>query len=316
MSVPAVRTMSIERKFAIGVVALCVGSWATGARTRFLGKRRRMAAFSTMTRADGSVVEIDLRRPPDAEFGVIFFNGLGLPHEQWAWVREHLPESAACVGYNRPGHGLSSPRAEAALEEQLRIVDELRERYLDGLPVVMVGHSIGGHLAAAYAESRGDAGLSHVVMVDPTIIADLRAGLGELPDWWTRQRLLLECLWAASGLNVLRPMTPAREHYAEDIKESLTAYHAMPSVWATAYREYMAARAYPPVERLTVPLHVVTALQGTRSAVKHRTSQERMLELSEFSCHHVYEDADHMGVVAEEIHAKTLAELIVPGSKA
>ncbi|WP_405984027.1 alpha/beta hydrolase [Streptomyces sp. NBC_00872] len=308
--------MSIERKFAIGVAALCVGSWAAGARTRFLGSRRRMAAFSTMPRADGRVVEVDHRRPPGAEFGVIFFNGLGLPHEQWAWVREHLPGNAACVGYNRPGHGLSSPLPGATLEEQFRIVDELRERYLDGLPLVLAGHSIGGYLAAAYAASRRDTALSHVVMVDPTIISDLRANLGRLPDRWTRQRLLMECLWAATGLNILRPMTPVRELYAEEIKESLTAFHAMPRVWATAYGEYMAARVYPPVEKLGVPLHVVTALKGTRSAVRHRRSQERMLELSDLSWHHVRGDADHMGVVAEETYAKALAELIVPGSAA
>jgi pimeloyl-ACP methyl ester carboxylesterase len=306
--------MSIERKFAIGVAMLCVGSWATGARVRFLGTRRRMAAFSTMPRADGRVVEVDHRRPPDAEFGVIFFNGLGLPHEQWAWVREHLPENAACVGYNRPGYGLSSPLPGATLEEQLQIVDELRERYLDGLPLVLAGHSIGGYLAAAYAASRRDAALSHVVLADPTVIADLHASLGQLPDRWARQRLLLECLWAAAGLNVLRPMTPVRDLYPEEIKESLTAFHALPRVWATAYREYMAARAYPPVGKLAVPLHVVTALKGTRSAVKHRASQERMVELSDLSWHHLREDADHMGVVAEETHAKTLAELIVPGS--
>ncbi|MGW3951221.1 alpha/beta hydrolase [Streptomyces sp. NPDC004752] len=308
--------MPIERKFAIGVAGLCVGSWAIGARTRFLGMRRRAAAFSTLSRADDGVVEVDHRRPPDAAFGVLFFNGLGMPHEQWAWVREHLPQTAACVGYNRPGHGLSSPLPEATLEEQFQIVDELRSRYLDGLPVVLVGHSLGGYLAAAYAESRGDAGLSHVVMVDPTVIADLHAHVGRLPDWWTRQALLLECLWAGAGLNVLRPMTPVREHYAEEVKESLTAYHARPRTWATAYREYMAARAYPPVEKLAVPLHVMTALKGTRSAVKHRTSQERMLELSDRSWHHVCEDADHMGVVAQEPHAKSLVELIVSGGTA
>ncbi|MFH8798079.1 alpha/beta hydrolase [Streptomyces sp. NPDC017936] len=313
---PAARTISIERKFAIGVAALCVGSWATGARTRALGARRRTAAFSTMSRADGRVVEVDHRRPPDAAFGVIFFNGLGLPHEQWARVREHLPGNAACVGYNRPGHGLSSPLPGATLDEQFRIVDELRERYLAGLPLVLVGHSIGGYLAAAYAASRGDAALSHVVMADPTSIADLRAGVGRPSDRWTRQVLLMECLWAAVGLNVLHPMTPVRELYAEEVKESFTAFHARPRVWATAYREYMAARAYPPVGKLTVPLHVVTALKSTRSAAKHRMSQERMLELSDLSWHHVREDADHMGVVAEETHAKTLAELIVPGNRA
>ncbi|OPC77102.1 hypothetical protein B4N89_41790 [Embleya scabrispora] len=315
MGARTVGMMSMERKVAVGVAALCVGGWAVGARTRLLGSRRRRAAFSTMARADGRVVEVDHLRPSGAEFGVIFFNGLGLPHEQWARVREHLPENAACVGYNRPGHGLSSPLPDIGLAEQFRIVDELRGHYLDGLPLVLVGHSIGGYMAAAYAASRTDANLSHVVMVDPTIIADLQASLGLLPDWWTRQRLLMECLWAASGLNVLRPMTPVREHYAEDVKESLTAYHARPRVWATAYREYMAARTYPPVGKVAVPLHVVTALKGTRG-VAHRASQERMLELSDVSSHHVREDADHMGVVAEETPAKTIAELIVPGGRA
>jgi pimeloyl-ACP methyl ester carboxylesterase len=308
--------MSIERKFAIGMAALCVGSWATGARTRFLGTRRRMSAFSTMPRPNGGVIEVDQRRPPDAKFGVVFINGLGLPHEQWAWVREHLPENAAIVGYNRPGYGLSSPLTGATLEDQLCIIDELRECYLDGLPLVLAGHSIGGYLAAAYAASRRDAGVSHVVMVDATIISDLQASLGQLSDWWTRQRLLMECLWAAAGLNVLRPVIPVRELYSSEIKESFTAFHALPRVWATAYREYLAARAYPAVRKLAVPLHVVTALKGTRSDVRHRASQERMLELSDRSWHHVRADADHMGVVAEETHAKILAELVVPGSNA
>ncbi|MFE7425655.1 alpha/beta hydrolase [Streptomyces sp. NPDC057545] len=278
-----------------------------------------MAAYTLFERPDGGVVEVDHRRPPDAEFGVLLFNGLGLPHEQWSWVRGFLPGNAACVGYNRPGHGLSSPLRGATLEDQFRIVDELRERYLDDLPLVLVGHSIGGYLAAAYAASRGSAAsresgaLSHVVMVDPTIISDLQASLGLLPDWWTRQRLLMECLWAATGLNILRPMTPAGTLYSEEIKESLTAYHARPRVWATAYREYMTARTYPPVGRLGLPLHVVTALKGTRSAEKHRRSQETMLELSDSSWHHVLDDADHMGVVAEQTHAKTLAELVIPG---
>ncbi|MEU4896059.1 alpha/beta fold hydrolase [Streptomyces sp. NPDC044780] len=266
-----------------------------------------------MPRVDGGVVEVDHRRPRDAAFGVIFFNGLALPHEQWAWVREHLPENAACVGYNRPGHGLSSPLRGTTPEEQFRIVDELRAYYLDGLPVVLVGHSVGGHLAAAYAESRGGAGLSHVVMVDTTVIDDLRAVIGELSDWWARQQLLLECLWAATGLNVLRPIGPFRELYAEEIKKSLTEYHALPRTWTTAYREYMAARTYPAVRKLPLPLHVVTALKGA-NAMKHRRSQERMLELSDRSWHHMHEDAGHIGIVAERAHAKALAELIVPGS--
>ncbi|WP_165521934.1 alpha/beta fold hydrolase [Micromonospora zingiberis] len=310
---PTVRTLSLERKVAIGVAALAVSSWAIGARTRFVGRRRRTAEFSTMPRVDGGVVEVDYRRSPDAEFGVIFCNGLGFPHEQWAWVREHLPESAACVGYNRPGHGLSSPLPEATLEEQFQIVDELRKYYLDGLPVVLVGHSLGGYLAAAYAESRGDAGLSHVVMIDPTVIADLQAIVGKLPHAWARQHLLLESVWAATGLNALRPIGAFHGLYPGEVSSSITEYHALPRTWITAYREYLTASTYPPVERLTVPLHVVTALKGTKAA-KHRASQEQLLELSDRSWHHLYEEANHIGILAEQTHAKELAELIVPGS--
>ncbi|MFJ4585166.1 hypothetical protein [Streptomyces echinatus] len=41
-----------------------------------------------------------------------------------------------------------------------------------------------------------------------------------------------------------------------------------------------------------------------------------MLELSDRSWYHVHEDTTHIGIVAEQTHAKALAELIVPGSRA
>ncbi|WP_439673440.1 alpha/beta fold hydrolase [Embleya sp. MST-111070] len=307
-------TTSLERKFAIGVAGLSAWSWAIGARARRAGKRRREAEFSVMPRGDGTVVEVDERRPANAAFGVVFFNGLGLPHEEWTGVRRYLPETAAHVGYNRPGHGLSSPRDGVTLEEHFEIVDELRDRYLDGLPVVLVGHSLGGHLAAAYAELRGDTGLSHVVMVDPTVTADLRARAGDSADAWTRQRLLMERVWAVAGLNVLRPLGSFGGHFSDEIRAGLTQYHAQPRTWATAYREYLAAHSYRPVRGLGVPLHVVTALKGT-IAERHLASQQRMLALSERSRHHVYEDVDHMGVVADERCAKALAHLASPESR-
>ncbi|RKN35811.1 alpha/beta hydrolase [Streptomyces hoynatensis] len=307
----------MERKFAVGVAALLLHGWTFGARARARGRRYRTAAFGRMDRPGGGVVEVHGRRAEGAELGVIFCNGLGLPHEQWDWVCGNLPDNVAYVRYNRPGYGLSSPLPGApTAEEQLKVIDELRDRYLGGLPLVLAGHSLGGHLAAAYAASRTEGDVSHVVMVDPLVLGQLKALRGGPDDLWRRQQLLIERVWAASGLNVLRPSSPVRETYAEETRESITDFHALPSVWATAYREYVTAFSYPAIARLAAPVHVVTALRTARNAEGHRRAQAGLRDLSGRFRHHVIEDADHMRVLAEETHARTVAELIVSGGMA
>jgi pimeloyl-ACP methyl ester carboxylesterase len=308
--------MSIEGTFTCGAAGLLAASVALGARVRHRGLRDRAATYATVRRPGSGLVEVDCRRPGDATLGVIFCNGLGLPHEQWAWVCAHLPDNVAYVKYNRPGYALSSRLPGASRDDQFAIVDELRDRFLGGLPVVMVGHSLGGYLAAAYAAARRDDALSHVVLVDATNIDELPASRGTGPELWLRQRLLLEPLWAAAGLNVLRPMSKMRDLYPEEIADRFTAFHALPSVWVNAYREYEAAHRYPPVGRVPIPLHVVTALSRLGDPAAHRESQSRLLELSEHSEHHFVEGADHVQLTANEVHAKVIADLVMAGGAA
>lgn len=305
----------VERAFVAGAAGLVAGSAAWGARIRRRGLRERAVAYLTVDRPGGGRVEVDYRRPDGADLGVIFSNGLGLPHEQWWWVCSQLPDNVAYVKYNRPGYALSTPIPHASREDQFVIIDELRTRFLDGLPVVMVGHSLGGYLAAAYAASRGAAALSHVVMVDSTNIDELPASRGSTAELWARQRMLMEPFWAATGLNVLRPLSKMRDRYPEAIRDRFAAFHALPSVWVNAWREYETAhRRYPPVGTVPVPLHVVTALSRLGNSEAHRVSQSKLLNLSEHSEHHLVEESDHDQITANDVHAKVVANLIMAGS--
>jgi pimeloyl-ACP methyl ester carboxylesterase len=306
--------MSIEGAFAAGAAGLLTASVGLGVRVRRRGLRDRAAAYTTIDRPGGGRVEVDCRRPDGATLGVVFSNGLGLPHEQWAWVCAHLPDDVAYVKYNRPGYGLSSRLPKPSRDDQFAIIDELRDEFLGGLPVVMVGHSLGGYLAVAYVAARRDDALSHVVVVDGTNIDDLSASRGTTEELWVRQILLMEVLWAAVGMNVLRPHSTMRDYYAAEVRERFVAFHALPSVWVTAYREYEAAHRDPPVGKVPIPLHVVTALGRIGDPTAHRESQRRLLELSEHSEHHIVEGSDHEQITANEVHAKVIANLVTAGS--
>jgi pimeloyl-ACP methyl ester carboxylesterase len=315
------KTISVERQFALGVAGLLAGGIARGAMTRRRGARNRRAAYDVIERAGGGLVEVDAHRPPGARLGVIFSNGLGAPHEEWAWVCAHLPEDVAYLKYHRPGYGLSSRAGHAAAPdgraaEQFSLIDELRDRFLGDLPVVVAGHSLGGYLAAAYAARRPGEGISHVVLVDATTIEDLVRCRGALSDRWTRQHLVMEWLCAGLGLNIARPMSRMREGYPEEIRDAFTAFQARPGSWATALREYREAFSYPAVGRLGIPLHVVTAVNGLSDVKSHAASQRSLLQLSDRATQHLVDGTDHVQVVSEEVNAKTIAELIVTGGDA
>ncbi|NUT45825.1 MAG: alpha/beta fold hydrolase [Saccharothrix sp.] len=304
-------SIPVERKFAIGVAGLLAGHIARGAWVRRRGARRRAAAYDVFDRGSGRPVEVDAHRPADARLAVIFSNGLGSPHEQWTWVCAHLPDDVAYLKYNRP-----APTRDGGVDEQFALLDRLRDHYLGDLPVVVVGHSLGGYLAAAYAARRPAAGISHVVLVDATNIDDLVRARGSKTDVWTRQQLVMELAWAALGFNVTRPMSRWRDSYPAEVRAAMTEFHARPGVWAATLREYRQAFSWPAVGRLSVPLHVVTAVNGLPDTRAHAASQRGLLELSDRSTQHHLEETDHEQVLSDETNAKAVAALVLNGGAA
>jgi alpha-beta hydrolase superfamily lysophospholipase len=128
---------------------------------------------------------------PDARRIVILAHGYGEHLGRYDHVAEVLVDRGAIVaGPDHVGHGRSGGE-RVVITDFDRVVDDLhavvrrvKERY-PGLPVVLVGHSMGGLIGARYAQLHGDE-LAGLVLTGPvlgtwTAATDMLA-LDEIPD--------------------------------------------------------------------------------------------------------------------------------------
>ncbi|QWF82690.1 alpha/beta fold hydrolase [Amycolatopsis sp. CA-230715] len=308
---------ALERQVAAGLSVLLGLSAATGVLTRRSGRRDRKRRYPVHRRADGTLVEFAAHLPDDARYVVLLEAGLGMPHEYWDWVCAELPGDAGWFRYHRPGYGLSTPRPEFALREHFDLLDELRNAHFPERPVVLVGHSLGGYLAAAYAAfHRGtDRGIRRLVLVDSTNIRQVHRTAGSAPDRWARQTMVLERIFALTGLGALRPAANRRRTYADEVNRTHRAFLSEYRSWATAHREYRASQDFPELGDVGVPMDVVTVSNGLASSAAHRSAQAELLDLSTESEHHFVQDAEHESVVATREHAAEVVRVIAAGMR-
>jgi alpha-beta hydrolase superfamily lysophospholipase len=128
---------------------------------------------------------------PDARHIVILAHGYGEHLGRYEYVADFLIERGAVVaGPDHVGHGRSGGERVVVTDYEL-VVDDLhsivtraKERH-PGLPLVVVGHSMGGMIGARYAQLHGEelAGLvlSGPVLGSWTPVTDLLE-LDEIPD--------------------------------------------------------------------------------------------------------------------------------------
>ncbi|WP_327088131.1 alpha/beta hydrolase [Nonomuraea sp. NBC_01738] len=113
---------------------------------------------------DGVTIDVDVEQPDDPAYAVVFAHGWVLNRHSWTYQRESMPaDQAMLVHYDQRGHGASTPGPPDACTIE-RLAQDL-ETVLDtvvpaGLPIVLVGHSMGGMtimgLAARRPELFGD----------------------------------------------------------------------------------------------------------------------------------------------------------------
>ena len=125
----------------------------------------------------------------DAERIVVLVHGYGEHIGRYDHVAEALVERGAIVvGPDHIGHG-ESKGERVLIEDFDQLVDDLHtvvegtRRQHPGLPVVMVGHSMGGLVATRYAQRHGDE-LAGLVLSAPSIglAAVLAPVLVQLPE--------------------------------------------------------------------------------------------------------------------------------------
>ncbi len=128
---------------------------------------------------DGSIGRIYVRTWPNpaATFIALIAHGYGEHIGRYEHVAERLvAEGAVVVGPDHLGHGRSE--GERALVESgenfttdLRAVAEHAQENHPGLPMVLIGHSMGGLIATRFAQRHGDE-LAALVISGPILGAD------------------------------------------------------------------------------------------------------------------------------------------------
>lgn len=167
------------------------------------------SSFSPLTATDGTnlvVVDWPLQRGP-VRGVVLIVHGLG----EHAWRYDHVAQRLnewgfAVRGYDQYGHGESMgprgalPHQDRLLSDLAEVVDESRARMHEGTPLILLGHSMGGLVAARFAAAgtrplQGlvlsspafDPGLNLfqklLLAVLPRIAPDLRVGNGLDPSF-------------------------------------------------------------------------------------------------------------------------------------
>ncbi|MEO8855665.1 MAG: lysophospholipase [Burkholderiaceae bacterium] len=148
--------------------------------------------LSPLTARDGThlvVIDWPLEKGP-VRGVVLIVHGLGEHVWRYDYVAERLNSWGFAVrGYDQYGHGESMgergalPSADRLLLDLVEVVDQSRERMHEGTPLIILGHSMGGLVAARFV-SLGMRPVQGLVMSSPALHANL--------SWF--QKLLLATL--------------------------------------------------------------------------------------------------------------------------
>ena len=137
------------------------------------GPRGRVQARDVEARAAGPLPKSNVHRlwlARGAGAPIVFLHGFGADLNGWRPVHRLLPETRPALAIDLPGHGLTPLGDDASFEA---LVEAARAALADEgiIAAHLVGHSLGGAVAAALAQTPGVEALS-LMLIAP-------AGLGE-----------------------------------------------------------------------------------------------------------------------------------------
>ena len=321
------RTPRWQRR-AVRVIVVLTALALAGAGLQTLAERRHAAAHPApgehVGLADGRRLHVQVAGEKHDGPTVLLLGGAGASVSAWGWLLPAVAEHATVVAYDRAGLGWSDPSdagtgADAVLAD-LRQALEIRG--LDG-PYVLVGHSLGGHYARAFAAAHPDE-VSGLVLVDPSH-EDQAKALG------------MSSASAAPMFTALRELTRlglTRLYLPPSFTHDLTYLpqperdQALGQMLAVGYWRTFGAEmaglddvgASLPTGRGAVgdiPLHVLIATGGATSENQQEQVgiaaelRRTMEELSSTGRTTVLPDASHVSIVTERAHAEIIADAIV-----
>lgn len=126
-----------------------------------------MIAFALEDGGARRIMHVADEGPRDAPV-LVFANSLGTDFRVWGPLLPHLPPGLRVIRYDMPGHGLSDLAGDRPIEahaEDLRRLLDGRGLGLGSDRVVLVGLSVGGMIAQAFAAAHPDR-LTGLVLCD------------------------------------------------------------------------------------------------------------------------------------------------------
>lgn len=99
---------------------------------------------------------------------VIFESGLGTPLNNWDSIQTRISENYKTISYDRKGIGQSPATDDPRTLENLvqDLVSLIHHNKIDG-PIILVGHSLGGHIVRKYQQSLPSQ-IAGLFLIDPT----------------------------------------------------------------------------------------------------------------------------------------------------
>jgi pimeloyl-ACP methyl ester carboxylesterase len=107
---------------------------------------------------------------------IILLHGFGAGVFSWKPVFNQLAELGHVIAYDRPAFGDTerplkwSGTNPYSLDGQVQLLDEVIAKFAAGRPVVLLGHSAGGQIAAEYV-MRHPGRVQQLILEDPAILA-------------------------------------------------------------------------------------------------------------------------------------------------
>ena len=226
------------------------------------------------------------RIPSNADRLIILLHGFGASCFSWTPVLSALAEHGEVFAYDRPAFGFTERVDDSsvyAFDFQLKVLGLIIERHAKGRPVVLIGHSAGGQIAAEFALNNPSM-IRALVLEDPAILLP-----GGPPD--SVAKLLRGRAFHGLGTALIKNFGKVGDKILNDAwfdrakltPETWDGYHAPMSdpLWPPAFWRFATAPRNPSVagrlSELDAPTLVLTGDHDKIVAPKHSVEVARQL---------------------------------------
>lgn len=229
---------------AAGTLAAFAGLAVT-ARRRAARMRKLDELASRLTTRAGNTLAHRLREPADPGAPLLVCeNGLMATAEFWSWFVAELEGEFAVLTYDPAGYGTSTRRRGLTATPDTRAADlaDLVAHTRGSRPVVLVGHSLGGHVVTE-AVARGLVDATAVVLVDPTHPQELARSAQQRAGAERLDESLRVAAWSVRlGLGSFLEAPPMAAHLPERVRAAATLKQQDAGLWIAGVQEWTALR--------------------------------------------------------------------------